>query len=109
MAAAAGLALALWLLRERIGRGPLAGALYFALTLGPVLGFVDYGYMQFSFVADRFQYLAGIGLLAVLLGAAAHGVGVKSDCRAGGRSDRPRYGRRGWAESVSRVAKVSGR
>ena len=72
VAAAAGLALALWLLRERIGRGPLAGALYFALTLGPVLGFVDYGYMQFSFVADRFQYLAGIGLLAVLLGAAAH-------------------------------------
>ena len=36
--AAAGLALALWLLRARIGRGPLAGALYFALTLGPVLG-----------------------------------------------------------------------
>ena len=75
VAAAAGLALALWLLRERIGRGPLAGALYFALTLGPVLGFVDYGYMQFSFVADRFQYLAGIGVLAVLLGAAAHALG----------------------------------
>ena len=73
--AAAGLALALWLLRARIGRGPLAGALYFALTLGPVLGFVDYGYMQFSFVADRFQYLAGIGLLAVLLGGAAHWLG----------------------------------
>ena len=73
--AAAGLALALWLLRQRIGRGPLAGALYFALTLGPVLGFVDYGYMQFSYVADRFQYLAGIGLLAVLLGAAAHALG----------------------------------
>ena len=45
VAAAAGLAL--WLLRKRIGHGPLAGALYFALTLGPVLGFVDYGYMQF--------------------------------------------------------------
>ena len=72
--AAAGLALALWLGRERIGRGPLAGALYFAVTLGPVLGFVDYGYMLSSFVADRFQYLAGIGVLAVLLGGAAHGV-----------------------------------
>ncbi len=75
VAAAAGLALLLWLGRERIGRGPLAGALYFALTLGPVLGFVDYGYLQFSFVADRFQYLAGIGVLAVLIGAAAHAVG----------------------------------
>ena len=73
--AAAALAAALWLLRRRIGRGPLAGALLFAVTLSPVLGFVDYGYMQFSFVADRFQYLAGIGLTAVLTGAAAHGAG----------------------------------
>ena len=71
---AAGLTPALWLARKRIGRGPLVGAAYFALTLGPVLGFVDYGYMQLSFVADRFQYLAGIGVLAVLLGAAARGV-----------------------------------
>ena len=28
--------------------------------------------MQFSFVADRFQYLAGIGLIAVVAGAAGH-------------------------------------
>ena len=72
--AAGALAAMLWLGRRRIGRGPLAGVLFFAVTLGPVLGFVDYGYMQFSFVADRFQYLAGIGVLAVLIGAAAHGV-----------------------------------
>ena len=72
-AAAAALAALLFLARGRIGRGPLAGALYFALTLSPVLGFIDYGYMQFSFVADRFQYLAGIGVLAVLVGAAAAG------------------------------------
>ena len=74
LAAAAALAAALWLARRRIGRGPLAGAAYFAVTLAPVLGFVDFGYMQFSLVADRFQYLAGIGVLAVLIGAAAHGV-----------------------------------
>ena len=54
VAAAAGLAALLWAARHRIGRGPLAGAAYFAVTLSPVLGFVDYGYMQFSFVADRF-------------------------------------------------------
>ena len=75
VAAAVALAAALWLLRHRIGRGPLAGALFFAVTLSPVLGFVDYGYMQFSFVADRYQYLAGIGLTVVLAGAAAHGAG----------------------------------
>ena len=61
-----------WLLRDRIGRGPLAGGLFFAVTLSPVLGFVDYGYMQFSFVADRYQYLASIGPIAVLIGVAAH-------------------------------------
>ena len=75
VASAAALAAVLWFLRDRIGRGPLAGALFFAVTLFPVLGFVDYGYMQFSFVADRYQYLAGVGLTAVLVGAAAHGAG----------------------------------
>ena len=75
VAAAGAVAAGLWLLRHRIGRGPLAGALFFAVTLSPVLGFVDYGYMQFSFVADRYQYLAGIGVTAVLVGAAAHGAG----------------------------------
>ena len=75
LAGAAALAATLWFARHRIGRGPLAGALFFAVTLSPVLGFVNHGYMDYSFVADRFQYLAGIGVLAVLIGAAAHGAG----------------------------------
>ncbi len=73
--AAVVLAVALWHFRPQLGRGPLAGALFYAVTLSPVLGFVDYGYMQFSFVADRFQYLAGIGIMAVAIGAATYGVG----------------------------------
>ena len=72
--AAVALAVALWHFRPRIGRGPLAGALFFAVTLSPVLGFFDYGYMQYAFVADRFQYLAGIGIMAVVIGAATYGV-----------------------------------
>ena len=74
VAAAVAVAAALWFLRHRIGRGPLAGILFFAVTLSPVLGFVSYGYMQFSFVADRYQYLAGIGPLTVIIGAAAWGL-----------------------------------
>ena len=66
---------AAWFLRRRAGRGPLACLLFFAVTLSPVLGFIDYGYMQFSFVADRYQYLAGIGLIALFAAAAARGVG----------------------------------
>ena len=60
----------LWFGRRRLGRGPLAGVAFFAVTLSPTLGFVDHLYMQFSLVADRFAYLAGIGLIAVLVGAA---------------------------------------
>ena len=73
LAGATALAATLWFLRRRVGRGPLAGALFFAVTLSPVLGFVNHGYMEYSLVADRFQYLAGIGVIAVLIGAAAHG------------------------------------
>ena len=81
---AAALAALLWFGRRRLGRGPLAGALFFAVTLSPVLGFVDYGYMQFSLVADRFQYLAGLGVLAVLVAAAAHGASrLPAAARAG--------------------------
>ena len=67
----AGLAVAamLWLYRARLGRGPLAGALFFVVTLSPTLGFVNHTYMLFAFVADRYQYLAGIGALAVAIGA----------------------------------------
>ena len=62
-AAAAAVAATLWIMRHRIGRGPLACALFFAVTLSPTLGLVDYSYMGHSFVADRFQYLAGIGVI----------------------------------------------
>ena len=84
LAGAVALAALLWFARPWIGRGPLAGALFFTVTLAPVLGFIDYGYMQFSFVADRFQYLAGIGVLAVLVGGAAYAVGkLPAACRTG--------------------------
>ena len=74
LVAAVALVAALWHFRRQLGRGPLAGALFFAVTLSPVLGFVDYGYMNYAFVADRFQYLAGIGVMAVVISAAAYGV-----------------------------------
>ena len=65
------LPLALWFLRTNVGLGPVAGYLFFVISLSPTLGFVDYGYMKYSFVADRFQYLAGIGIIAATVGAAA--------------------------------------
>jgi protein O-mannosyl-transferase len=64
---------ALALARKRLGSGPLVACLFFAGTLMPTLGFFNVYFMLFSFVADHFQYLASIGLiaLAAALGAAA--------------------------------------
>ena len=73
LVAAIALVVALWHFRPQLGRGPLAGALFFAVTISPVLGFVDYTYMKYAFVADRHQYLAGIGVMAVVIGSAAYG------------------------------------
>ena len=47
----------------RTRRGPLAGLLFFAGTLFPVLGFVNVYPFLFSFVADHFQYLACLGVI----------------------------------------------
>jgi len=60
---AAAVVAGLWLGRSRLGRGPLAAVLFFSITLGPALGFVDIYPMRYSFVADHFQYLAGVGLI----------------------------------------------
>lgn len=62
-------------LRRRIGRGPAAAALFFLVTLSPMSGIVDFGWMRYSFVADRFQYLASAGpCLVAAAGAARLGV-----------------------------------
>ncbi len=71
--AALAVAALLWYGRHRLGRGPIAGAALFAVTLSPVLGFVDFGYMQLSLVAERYAYLAGVGFVTVLVGGAAYG------------------------------------
>ncbi|TWU02021.1 tetratricopeptide repeat protein [Neorhodopirellula pilleata] len=65
--AAIGVMLALFGLRHRVGRGPLAAVLFFAGTLFPALGFFDVYPMRFSFVADHFQYLASIGVISLVV------------------------------------------
>ena len=47
-------------------RGPLAGFLIFAGTLFPVLGFLNVYPFRYSWVADHFQYLAMLGVIAPL-------------------------------------------
>ena len=52
-------------------RGRWPERCFFVVTLSPVLGFVDHNHLKWSFVAARFQYLAGIGIMAVVIGAVA--------------------------------------
>jgi tetratricopeptide (TPR) repeat protein len=62
---------ALWLLRGRVGRGPVAAALYFGGTLSPALSFFNLATNLNTYVADHYQYLASIGLLVPAAALAA--------------------------------------
>ncbi len=52
----------LWAFHKR-WRAPIAGWLFFVGTLFPVLGFLNVFPFIYSFVADHFQYLAGLGVI----------------------------------------------
>jgi protein O-mannosyl-transferase len=57
-----------WMIRKRT-RAPLAALLLFAGTLFPALGFVNVFPFRYSFVADHFQYLASIPVIALACAA----------------------------------------
>jgi Tfp pilus assembly protein PilF len=59
----------LWIYRRR-SRGPLAAWLLYVGSLFPALGFFNVYPFLFSYVADHFQYLACMGLLAAFAAAA---------------------------------------
>jgi protein O-mannosyl-transferase len=60
------IAIMLWYARRRVGRGPLVALLFFMGTLFPALGFFNVYPFRYSFVADHFQYLASVGLIALV-------------------------------------------
>ena len=64
----AALLAAAWLRRGSWGRPVLFALLYFVLMLSPVLGFFNIYFMRFSYVADHYQYLALVGIVALLVG-----------------------------------------
>lgn len=73
-AAALTVVVVLWALRGRMGRGPLAAALFFGGTLAPALGFFNVYPFIYSFVADHFQYLASLGPIALAAALMATGL-----------------------------------
>ena len=80
LVAAAAVTGLLWVIRGR-SRGLLAGWLFFVGSLFPALGFFNVYPFVFSYVADHFQYLPSIGIIAtgsaaftLLLSRAGRGV-----------------------------------
>ena len=59
-----------WLVRRRT-RGLLAGWLFFVGSLFPALGFFNVYPFIFSYVADHFQYLASLGIIATVAAGVA--------------------------------------
>jgi tetratricopeptide (TPR) repeat protein len=72
LTAAAIVTAVLWRYRRGWGRPFLFAWGFFCVSLAPVLGFTDVGYMRFSLLADRYQHIALIG--AIALAAAGWGL-----------------------------------
>jgi tetratricopeptide (TPR) repeat protein len=66
LAALLALGACLWHSRDRIGRPAVAAVLFFVAALSPLLGFIPLFTFKYTYVADHYQYVACIGLLAVL-------------------------------------------
>ena len=58
----------LFVYKSRISRAPVAALACFVVTLFPALGFIDVFPFRYSFVADHFQYLASLFIIALAVG-----------------------------------------
>jgi len=66
----------LYILRGRIGRGPLTAVLYYGVTLSPAFSFLNVFFMRYSYVQDHFVYPASIGIITLV--AALVTVGLRT-------------------------------
>jgi len=60
-----GLCAAIYFTRRFFGRSVEVATLFYVATLSPLLGFVTVYTFRYTFVADHYQYVASIGLIAL--------------------------------------------
>jgi tetratricopeptide (TPR) repeat protein len=66
----------LYFRRQPRARAAIFGLSCFVVALLPVLGFVDVYFFVYSFVADHFQYLASMALVALVMAVVPRTVGI---------------------------------
>ena len=69
-------ALILWQWRKTIGRRVIGTVIFFVATLSPLVGFIPLYTFRYSYVADHYQYVASIGMLALAASALVRLPGV---------------------------------
>ncbi|MBN2020937.1 MAG: tetratricopeptide repeat protein [Sedimentisphaerales bacterium] len=57
----------LWFFRKGVGRGVIAGIIFFVITLLPMLGFFQLYTFIYTWAADHYAYMATIGLIAIVM------------------------------------------
>jgi len=60
-----------WIWRNKLGRGPVVAVAFFVAVLSPMLGFIPLYTFYFTYVADHYQYFAGLGLMSLFAAVAA--------------------------------------
>jgi tetratricopeptide (TPR) repeat protein len=65
LAAGAGAGAVIYFTRRFFGRSVATAALFYVITLSPLLGFIMLYTFNYSFVADHYQYVASIGPIAL--------------------------------------------
>ncbi len=76
LAACAGLGAVVCFLRRFAGRSLEVAALFYVLTLSPLLGFIMLYTFLFTFVADHYQYVACIGPIALAAAGISRAFGI---------------------------------
>jgi hypothetical protein len=65
LAAEIAFSVAIYLTRRFVGRSVEVATLFYVATLSPLLGFIMLYTFRYTFVADHYQYVASIGLIAL--------------------------------------------
>lgn len=59
----------IWLWHRKLGRGFIAAIAFFVIALSPMLGFFSLYTFIYTYVADHYQYVASIGIIALAVNA----------------------------------------